>query len=244
MKFISLLLGFALSGSNFFSLDELKEGDSVKGDQICNEQMCVPLIFQPTDQFQPIYPGQRIPKGLHIRIDYATGLKEAKLMDENENEGNTAVNVTPEAEEEIKDAIIHPPESTNNSALTWEERGSLSEIFQQLNNSSTKVQLQLLEQLAEAAHQVTRSNEQAFLELKELKPFPVLMESCKNAGNSKFSTKLKKRILNFLVDVKDYLNSEDLEISKWCEIAGDDQDMVSLLHHLKSGSCTRDNAEL
>ncbi|KAJ3325165.1 hypothetical protein HDV06_004922 [Boothiomyces sp. JEL0866] len=154
MQLLTLLVGFALAESSYFSLDELQEGDSVKGDQICNERMCVPLIFNPTEEFQPIYPGQRIPKGLHIRIDYATGIKEAKLMDESEAEENTAVNVTPEVVEEDKDAIIHPPEARNNSALTWEERDTLSNIFDQLNSSTVDIQLQLLDRLAEAAHQV------------------------------------------------------------------------------------------
>ncbi|KAJ3315931.1 hypothetical protein HDV04_000138 [Boothiomyces sp. JEL0838] len=154
MRLTTLLFGLALAESSYFSLDDLQEGDSIKGDQICNDRICVPLHFAPTEEFQPIYPGQRIPKGLHIRIDYATGIKEAKLMDENEKDENTAVNITPDVVEDSKDAIIHPPESRNTSGLTWEERDTLEHMFEKLNTTAVDAQLPLLEQLSEAAHQV------------------------------------------------------------------------------------------
>lgn len=38
-------------------------------------------VFEPTNEWQVIKPGQSIPPGLHVRIDMQTGLKEAKLMD-------------------------------------------------------------------------------------------------------------------------------------------------------------------
>lgn len=41
-------------------------------------------VFEPTKEWKVIKPGQAVPRGLHIRIDLSTGLKEAKLMDENE----------------------------------------------------------------------------------------------------------------------------------------------------------------
>ena len=37
--------------------------------------------FIATNEWQEIKPGQSIPKGLHVRINMATGLKEAKLLD-------------------------------------------------------------------------------------------------------------------------------------------------------------------
>ncbi|KAL5035150.1 hypothetical protein BDV3_004597 [Batrachochytrium dendrobatidis] len=48
---------------------------------------CYPMIFQATHEFQPIRPEQQLPKGLHIRINVATGLKEAKLVSSTETEG-------------------------------------------------------------------------------------------------------------------------------------------------------------
>ena len=48
---------------------------------------CYPSTFQPMEHFQPIRPGQAIPPGLHIRINIATGEKEAKLNIPEEQDG-------------------------------------------------------------------------------------------------------------------------------------------------------------
>lgn len=49
---------------------------------ICHTQHaseCYPAIFQPTEHFQIIHDDQSIPPGLHVRMNLATGLKEARL---------------------------------------------------------------------------------------------------------------------------------------------------------------------
>ena len=49
---------------------------------ICHTQHaseCYPAIFQPTERFQIIHDDQSIPPGLHVRMNLATGLKEARL---------------------------------------------------------------------------------------------------------------------------------------------------------------------
>ena len=45
-----------------------------------------PDIFVPTKEWKVVMEGQHIPPGLHVRIDLQSGLKEAKLMDEEEEE--------------------------------------------------------------------------------------------------------------------------------------------------------------
>lgn len=40
---------------------------------------CYPAIFHPTEHFQRIHNDQSIPPGLHVRMNLATGLKEARL---------------------------------------------------------------------------------------------------------------------------------------------------------------------
>ena len=40
---------------------------------------CYPAVFQPTEHFQRIHEDQSLPAGLHVRINLATGLKEARL---------------------------------------------------------------------------------------------------------------------------------------------------------------------
>lgn len=49
---------------------------------------CYPSIFQPAVHFQHIRPGQSIPPGLHVRLNIATGEKEARLNIPEENEGH------------------------------------------------------------------------------------------------------------------------------------------------------------
>lgn len=55
---------------------------STDADQICisaDSKSCYPHIFTPTLDFQPILEGQRIPPGLHVRLNVQTGEKEARL---------------------------------------------------------------------------------------------------------------------------------------------------------------------
>ncbi|KAI4188765.1 MAG: hypothetical protein LQ346_005245 [Caloplaca aetnensis] len=47
---------------------------------ICNTvHECYPRIFQPTEHFQEIQDHQDLPPGLHVRMNLATGVKEARL---------------------------------------------------------------------------------------------------------------------------------------------------------------------
>ena len=39
-------------------------------------------VFIPTSEWQTIKPDQGIPRGLHVRMNIQTGVKEAKLLDE------------------------------------------------------------------------------------------------------------------------------------------------------------------
>ena len=48
-------------------------------------------VFKATDRWQEIKPGQSIPPGLHVRVDLQTGMKEAKLLsNEEENIGGAS----------------------------------------------------------------------------------------------------------------------------------------------------------
>ena len=44
-------------------------------------------IFKPTHEWKVVEDGQSIPPGLHIRMNLQTGLKEAKLLEEDEDKG-------------------------------------------------------------------------------------------------------------------------------------------------------------
>ena len=43
---------------------------------------CYPRLFQPTKDFQLVHDDQSLPPGLHIRLNWATGQKEAKLNED------------------------------------------------------------------------------------------------------------------------------------------------------------------
>lgn len=49
-------------------------------------------IFKPTKDWQTVKKGQPIPKGLHVRVNFETGITEAKLLDTDDSTTkNTAV---------------------------------------------------------------------------------------------------------------------------------------------------------
>ncbi|CCF57776.1 hypothetical protein KAFR_0D01300 [Kazachstania africana CBS 2517] len=53
-------------------------------DLVCNDVECYPLVFEPTNEWQIIRPGQQIPGGLDVKLNLETGLKEAKLLETEE----------------------------------------------------------------------------------------------------------------------------------------------------------------
>ncbi|ODV62154.1 Sil1p ASCRUDRAFT_6782 [Ascoidea rubescens DSM 1968] len=56
---------------------------------ICHgEQKSHPKVFQPSNQWQVIHHDQEIPKGIHVKIDINTGVKEGKLIDEKDDVSN------------------------------------------------------------------------------------------------------------------------------------------------------------
>ncbi|KAG5518975.1 hypothetical protein PMAC_002506 [Pneumocystis sp. 'macacae'] len=59
---------------------------------ICHDRKgCYPEVFEATHVFQVVHHDQILPPGLHIRIDFNTGIKEAKIMDENEENKNSVI---------------------------------------------------------------------------------------------------------------------------------------------------------
>lgn len=77
---LALILGIVLC---FLSVPaSAQESASSPPDLIChtdNPAECYPRVFVPTDEFQVIRDDQEIPKGLHVRLNMETGVKEAKI---------------------------------------------------------------------------------------------------------------------------------------------------------------------
>lgn len=77
---LALIVGIVLC---FLSVPaSARDSPSSPPDLIChteNPAECYPRVFEPTDEFQVIRDDQDIPKGLHVRLNMETGVKEAKI---------------------------------------------------------------------------------------------------------------------------------------------------------------------
>lgn len=74
--------------------------------------------FIPTDKWQTVEPGQAIPPGLHIRMNLQTGVKEAKLLDDED-----------EAKHSHAPQVMESPEpaNTNKAVISVEKNDSEDE---------------------------------------------------------------------------------------------------------------------
>ncbi|CAF1186659.1 unnamed protein product [Rotaria sordida] len=79
--------------------------------------------FVPTNEWQIVKEGQKIPPGLHIRLNLETGLREAKLIDNNEQQSSS-------------NSIIPVPTETTQEEIS---RHSLEQAFANLDLSKDDV---------------------------------------------------------------------------------------------------------
>ena len=77
-------------------------------DIICHGKECYPKIFEATDEFQLVREDQIIPKGLHVRMDFNTGVKEAKLYDGIDDPSLQAVEVFSDASDDTQASEAFP----------------------------------------------------------------------------------------------------------------------------------------
>lgn len=76
LSFILTFLSFA------FGLLDTAPSPKASTDLICHTNHaseCYPSIFQPTEEFQVVRDDQALPPGLHVRMNLASGVKEARL---------------------------------------------------------------------------------------------------------------------------------------------------------------------
>lgn len=104
LNFFPLLLAVL---SSFFSAQATVPSPRATTELICHTNHasdCYPSIFQPTEEFQVVKDDQSLPPGLHVRMNLATGVKEARLN-------------VPEPEATYSDlVIIDRPESKDESS--------------------------------------------------------------------------------------------------------------------------------
>ncbi|CAF1145651.1 unnamed protein product [Adineta ricciae] len=59
--------------------------------------------FIPTNEWQIVKEGQAIPPGLHVRLNLQTGLREAKLLDKNEEQKESANDLVPVSNDDAQE---------------------------------------------------------------------------------------------------------------------------------------------
>jgi hypothetical protein len=136
MRFLFIFSIGVVLCQDFITLDEIPQ-EHIKDNQICTNNECIPLYFKPTNEFQRVHPGQRVPKGLHITMDFTTGIKQAKFLEE-VIEART-----------IEEKLIHVPSSDPQKPLNIQERQSLKTLFDNLKiNNNTQETLEILKDIS------------------------------------------------------------------------------------------------
>ncbi|KAK9387801.1 hypothetical protein V1515DRAFT_600310 [Lipomyces mesembrius] len=76
------------------------EAAQTEAEVICPSDggQCYPAVFEATDCWQELLPDQVIPGGLHVRLNFETGRREAKLLSNDDSEDNVGVVVVSEGE--------------------------------------------------------------------------------------------------------------------------------------------------
>lgn len=135
---------------------------------------CYPKLFIPSHQWKDVLPDQQIPPGLHVRLNMATGRREAKLL-ENESDkkhvGMVLVSSEPGAQEPRRkkkprapgqQVVIDDqskPVVSGKRSLSLEEKDALHLILNQLkqNNGSHAGLISDLQYLSEVTLRYTKN---------------------------------------------------------------------------------------
>jgi nucleotide exchange factor SIL1 len=128
-------------------LDPAPAGANVSEQSICTaEGDCYPLEFQATAEFKPVRPGQRIEKGLHVSIDFETGIKQAKLLEDENKDKPTSYPVLVQEPESKQPEVVIIDKNDKASPLNSEEKESMAQLMYDLENN-TAMQPEILETL-------------------------------------------------------------------------------------------------
>ena len=168
MKQLQLLLALLptnlLANSDYFRLEDPTDHLRITDQEICDGSDCYPRYFQATKEWQVIKPGQYVPKGLHIRIDYNTQLKEAKLLDNSSRAPeDKAVIVTHENPDYMEPNLNHidskvvinnQPETIYKRPLNRNEQNTLHEILSEMQTADSETIVRRLQMLTERAYDI------------------------------------------------------------------------------------------
>ncbi|CAG8498098.1 10239_t:CDS:2, partial [Acaulospora morrowiae] len=112
--------------------------------EICDKTgYCYPKVFVATNEFKEVLEGQEIPIGLHIKIDFETGKKYAKILDHNDPRSSEVVLIDEDGSVR-QDSTEHPIKSEtdesneNNSKVIFHYKDSVNVINNTLPNIPSK----------------------------------------------------------------------------------------------------------
>ena len=86
-------------------------------------------IFKPTHEWKVVEDGQSIPPGLHIRMNLQTGLKEARLLEEDEDRGKATILKEQPSNEGLSNNIIDQGDNSD---------GKLQKVELEQDNKSSE----------------------------------------------------------------------------------------------------------
>jgi len=102
-------------------------------------------VFIPTKEWQEIKRGQSIPPGLHVRLDFQTGIREAKLMEEEEGGSYKSSHLSVSTQEEGGGSEDKPYGSSDRRGVVNKRTRVFSpeqihEMMENLNTDSGQLQ--------------------------------------------------------------------------------------------------------
>ncbi|KAI4266494.1 MAG: hypothetical protein L6R38_008704 [Xanthoria sp. 2 TBL-2021] len=120
-----------LTLSTFHSARAATPSPKAESNLICHTNHaseCYPQIFQPTEKFQTVHDDQNLPPGLHVRMNLATGVKEARLNIP-EPDGDVDFSSLTIIDDSDLVGYQKPPEEAEASAFNFQQEESRRQPF-------------------------------------------------------------------------------------------------------------------
>ncbi|KAF5284303.1 hypothetical protein FQA39_LY04596 [Lamprigera yunnana] len=159
----------------------------------CEENSQADDPFVPTQEWQVVKKGQKIPKGCHVRINFETGITEAKILEENKksDESNAVVRVTENSDcqysrVDLKEALKNiKNDDTNKEHVESTNFKSYKELKKDLKeiNLNPKTDVEIITELMTNYKQLLKSNSKESWLLQILEDLEYLVHQIDNAND-------------------------------------------------------------
>ncbi|RGB37583.1 armadillo-type protein [Rhizophagus diaphanus] len=111
--------------------------------KICKGNECYPKEFAATEEFQEVREGQEIPPGLHVKIDFSTGKKYAKILDPNDHESSEVIVIDENGDPINQEEINHDNELDKDSDLKFHQDSKVNNFSLPIITSRHKENLRI-----------------------------------------------------------------------------------------------------